>query len=218
MRLFRKISRSIRNFFLALTFLFTVGCVSGPVIEGDTPQAHAADAIARVEIVLTKGYRFVADQAAAGVLLKSELKPIVDTLDQAAKLVDEAKTLYSTGVFSGSLDKALNADQILARVDAEIAKRLKERQKVAHVTSDDPDQECLDVFAKFLQTYKMLKHQGWTEERLSEGVTGEPVVVADIKKFIRADMRGDTAEAQKQIKQAFKDCSDFVKKNPEVTL
>jgi hypothetical protein len=64
----------------------------------------------------------------------------------------------------------------------------------------------------------MLKHQGWTEARLSEHVTGDPVVVADIKKFISADMRGDTAEAQKQIKQAFKDCSDFLKKNPEVTL
>jgi hypothetical protein len=89
--------RAVRNF-LIFGVLFLVACAGKPVIEGDTPQAHAADAIARVEIVLTKGYRFVADQAAAGVLLKSELKPIVDTLDQAAKLVDEAKALYSTGV------------------------------------------------------------------------------------------------------------------------
>lgn len=114
---------------LLLTLALFACAAPQPIIDGTGPQAQAANAIAKAEMALTRGYRLVADQAVSGVLFKSELQSALTVLDQAAKLVDEAKALYDKGVFDGALDKVLDADKALDMVEAELAKKLKERRK-----------------------------------------------------------------------------------------
>jgi len=120
--------RKLNLHFLVLLGFLLGACTSTPIIEGNTPQAQAANAISQAEISLTRGYRLVADQATVGVLFKDELEAALRVLDSASKLVDEARGLYDRGVFSGALDKILDADKALVLVEAELAKKLRERR------------------------------------------------------------------------------------------
>jgi len=119
--------------FVVLLALFATACASQKVIEGDDLRSQTANAIAQAQLNLLKGYRFVADQAAAGVLLKSEVEAALDLLDKAKALVDDAYKLYKLGNFQDALGSVQNADRALAFVEAEIAKRLKERRKEARL-------------------------------------------------------------------------------------
>lgn len=123
--------RGARLWLVLCVALFVSACASKPVIEGDDLRAKVGNAIAHAEIALTKGYRFVADQAAAGVLLPSELQDALDILDGAAETLDKARGFYKLGRLNDALDSVANADRAMAFVEAEIAKRLKERRRGA---------------------------------------------------------------------------------------
>lgn len=119
--------------FVVLLALFATACASQKVIEGDDLRSQTANAIAQAQLNLLKGYRFVADQAAAGILLKSEVEDALGILDKAKALVDDAYKLYKLGNFQDALGSVQNADRAMAFVEAEIAKRLKERRKEARL-------------------------------------------------------------------------------------
>lgn len=129
--------KAFRLLFALGVALFLSACASTKVIEGDSPQARAGNALAQVEVALIKGYRYVADQAAVGVLLKSELQAALEVLDRVAVKVDQARELYKRGLFGGALDKVLDADQSLAFIEAEIAKKLKERRQPVSLGARD---------------------------------------------------------------------------------
>lgn len=188
------------------------------VIEGNSPQSIAGNAIAQAEVALIKGYRLVADQAEAGVLFKSELQAVLAKLDQASKLVDEAKSLYDRGVFDGALNKVLDADKALDYVEAEIAKKLKDRRQPVSfsqpMSEAEAKQECqLDVL-NFLVSFHAVKGV-WTEEAIVGNVTGHPKVVAKAVAFIKADLRGDRKAAQAAMDAMYNACV-FLRMNPEV--
>lgn len=121
--------RSFRLWLVLCVALFASACASTPIIDGDSLQAKVGNSIAHAEIALTRGYRFVADQAAAGILLPGELQDALDILDRAAEAIDKARGLYKLGNFEDALDNLANADRAMAFVEAEIAKRLKARRK-----------------------------------------------------------------------------------------
>lgn len=123
--------RSARLWLVLCVALFASACALKPVIEGDSLQAKVGNAIAHAEITLTRGYRFVADQAAAGILLPGELQDVLDILDGAAETIDKARNFYKLGRLNEALDSVANADRAMAFVEAEIAKRLKDRRKGA---------------------------------------------------------------------------------------
>lgn len=120
--------KSLRLFAVLLA-LFATACASQKVIEGDDLRSQTANAIAQAQLNLLKGYRFVADQAAVGILLKSEVEDALGILDKAKALVDDAHKLYKLGNFQDALGSVQNADRAMAFVEAEIAKRLKARRK-----------------------------------------------------------------------------------------
>lgn len=123
--------RAFRLWLVFCVALFASACVSKPIVEGDSLQAKVGNAIAHAEVTLTRGYRFVADQAAAGILLPNELQDALDILDRAAAALDKARQLYKLGDLNAALDSVANADNAMAFVEAEIAKRLKDRRKGA---------------------------------------------------------------------------------------
>ena len=123
--------RSLRLSLVLCVALFLSACASTKIIEGNDLRAQAGNAIAQAELSLLRGYRFVADQAAAGVLLQAELQDALDILDKASALVDDARKFYKAGDLNAALDNVANADRAMAFVEAEIAKRLKDRRKGA---------------------------------------------------------------------------------------
>lgn len=109
---------------LWVAFLLTA-CTSKPIIEGDDVKSLAANAIAQAEVSLTRGYRAVVEQAAAGVLSGAELKEAVELLDEAGRLLDKAQEVYRLGNFGAALKDVQDADKALAFIEAQIAKKLR---------------------------------------------------------------------------------------------
>jgi hypothetical protein len=181
-----------------------------PVIDGDSAQARAGNAIAQADIALTKGYRFVTDQAAAGVLFKSELQDVLAMLDKAAVLVEEAKALYDKGVFEGALDKVLDADKVLDYVEAEMAKKLRDRRQPvsmkAPMAEADANVVCDDQVIRFMLSYYVAKQER-TEQQLLDQLTGaNQEIVAAGQRFVRADFAGDKQEANAALNDLHKLC------------
>lgn len=219
-----------RFFFVLVAALFASGCASRTVIEGDSPAARADNAIAQAEIVLTKGYRAITDQVAQGVLLKSELQAALGALDKAAAVVDEAKALRAKGAYADALNKVLdaNTDQALAFVEAEIAKRLKERraQPVVYQLMAIPKAlpegqaraKCGEEILDFLGVYRQLKDvQHWTEEQIAGSIVGHPRAIAAAQEFTHADFKNDLSAARAALDHLFEVCV-AVRMNPEVTI
>jgi hypothetical protein len=163
-------------------------------------------------MALTKGYRFVTDQAAAGVLFESELRDVLVVLDKAAKLVDEAKVLYAKGVFEGALDKVLDADadKVLDYVEAEIARKLRDRRQPvsmkAPMAEADANVVCDDQVIRFMLSYYVAK-QDRTEQQLLDQLTGaNQEIVAAGQRFVRADFAGDKEAANAALNDLHKLC------------
>ncbi len=186
-------------------------CVSAtPVIDGSSVQARAGNAIAQSEIALTKGYRFVADQAAAGVLFKSELQEVLAVLDKAAGMVDEAKALYDKGAFDGALDKALDADKMLAYVEAEMAKKLRDRRQPvsmkAPLAEEDAKSVCADQLIRFVISYQTAK-QNQTEAQIVAQLKGATkAILAAGERFVRADFAGNKVAANAALDDLYSLC------------
>jgi hypothetical protein len=201
----------MKTFFAICAAILLSACVSAtPVIDGDSVQARAGNAIAQSEMALTKGYRFVADQAAAGVLFKSELQDVLAVLDKAAKLVDEAKALYDKGVFDGAIDKALDADKALDYVEAEMAKKLRDRRQPvslkAPLSEADANVVCDDQVIRFMLSYYIAK-QEQTEQQMLDRLTGaNQAIVAAGQRFVRADFAGDKQAANAALNDLHKLC------------
>ena len=199
-RLVSWLRRLPRLFVAGSAAILLSACVSAtPVIDGDSVQARAGNAIAQSEITLAKGYRFVADQAAAGVLFKSELQEVLAVLDKAAGLVDEAKALYAKGVFDGALDKVLDANKALDYVEAEMAKKLRDRRQPVSLpvplAEADANVICDDQLIRFMLSYYIAKQER-TEQQLLDQLTGaNQAIVAAGQRFVRADFAGDKPAA-----------------------
>lgn len=206
MKLFRQ------YFFVLIAAIFASACVAPKaVIEGDSAQARAGNAIAQAEVALTKSYRLVTDQAAAGVLFKSELQEALTVLDKAAKLVDEAKALYSKNVFDGALQKVLDADQALNYVEAEIAKKLKERRQpvslVQPMDEDDAKLVCADMVIQFVMSYQTARKEKASEQDILNRIHAPSKALTDAsKRFVSADFKGDRAAAQAALNDVYKLC------------
>lgn len=186
--------------------LFLSACNTTPIIDGDSTQARAGNAIAQAEVALTKGYRLVTDQANAGVLLKSEVEAALAALDKAAKAVDDAKALYDRGVFDGALDKVLDADTALDLIEAEIEKKLRERRKPVSVSSADADQACKGAIFEMLVVYHDLKAAQVSEDEIIALLGGPADMVEATVRFIRADFAGDNVAAGQALTALYLAC------------
>lgn len=210
---------ALSRLFVGLVALALVACATfAPVIEGDSVQARAGNAIAQAEIALTKGYRLVTDQAATGVLLKTEVEAALRALDSAAKVVDEARDLYKRGVFDGAIGKVLDADKALSLIENELAKKLKDRRRpVSSASAADADQVCRHEIFQFLVRYHQLKAKSHSEQDISRSIEGHPDAIEAAKRFVHADFQGDKVAAGKALTDVYDKCVAVLTK-PETVI
>lgn len=218
--------KTVRTFFALCAAILLAACVSAtPVIEGNTPQAQAGNAIAQAEIALIKGYRLVADQTVAGVLFKSELQEILTVLDKAAAAVDTAKKFYDMGSFGDALNNALDANKALDYVEAEVAKKLRDRRTApvpnkvsAHVpTEAEAEDVCSDMVVKLATGVIRAASQGVPEEVVTESLRGDPKLMKDAKAMVHAFYSRDPEAIRKAMQDLFSTCVD-INIHPEVRI
>lgn len=119
-----------RSWWLFLTLLLLSACTGGPFLTGEsTAKAQAQEVIAKAEIGLTIAYRAVEQEAATGVLTKTELRKSLATLDEAGKALSIAQNLRRQGLFTGSLEEALKSQKLLGTVQALLAERIKSQRR-----------------------------------------------------------------------------------------
>lgn len=229
-RIVERLRRSLRNFIAGVAALLAVGCVStSPVITGDTPQARAGNAIAQAEIALVKGYRLVADQAAAGVLFKSELQEILGVLDKASAAVDTAKKFYNVGSFDDALKNALDADKALDYVEAEVAKKLRERRAPpanpvswatpAAMTIEEKNSVCLYQAANFGQALVDALNRGAPPEKVRQAIRApDPAMRARGEKLLDAILSRDDKRVEDALNDMVAYCVTALTKQEQVKV
>lgn len=206
--------------------ILLAACVSAtPVISGDTPQAQAGNAIAQAEIALVKGYRLVADQAAAGVLFKSELQEILAVLDKAAAAIDTAKKFYDAGSFDGALNQALDADKALNYVEAEVAKKLRDRRQPGAqpsayhpaMSEEDASDACSDMVVRLATLVLRAKQANVPEAKVTDSLQGDKALMKGAKALIHAFYTEDVAGAKAAMQSLFDTCVD-INMHPETAI
>jgi hypothetical protein len=131
-------------------------------------------------------------------------------LDKAAALVDEAKALYDKGIFDGAIDKVLDADKALDYVEAEMAKKLRDRRQPvamkAPMAEEDAKAICDDQLMRFVFSYYLAK-QEQTEQQMLDQLSGATkAIVAAGQRFVRADFAGDKAAVSAALTDLYNLC------------